>query len=658
LLGHAIDAFGLLLEPVRLLALFGGMIAGLVIGMLPGLGGVGAVSILLPFVYALDAYAGLAMLLGALSVVYTSDTITSVLVGTPGSPASAPTAIEGYALARQGRAAEAMGVAFIASAIGGVVGVILLTLAIPIARPLVLTFGTAELFMLALVGLYFASSLVGGSKVKGLASGALGLALGTVGPAANAAEFRFTFGQAYLLDGLSLVVLALGMFGVAEVVSMLARGGGIAREPVKLVGWGDGVRDALEHRWLILHGAVIGVVAGLLPAVGATASTWVAYGHAARIAKDKSRFGHGEVRGVAAAEGANNACAITDLVPTMLFSVPGGPAAAIFMGALFIYGYYPGPRFVVDHADVMFVIIWSCAIGSVGGAIICFLLTPWIARLTAIRFAIVAAPLLLFMLIGAFQTTQHIGDLFMLILLGFIGWMMKRGGWPRAPALVGFVLAKPMEQNFWLALQLYDWAWLARPAVLVISLLIVVPLAFQVWGWLRTRYATRAVAAAAGGPAVAVATAAPLATQETVSVTVSLALAALLTVVLGYALMLALNFLPDARLLPLLAIIPGVALAAAALVREALPFARGAAVPPFGTEAVGELTQFGFLVLLVLGIWIIGFVPAVALYLFGILWAKARMRPINAFVYCAVLMAFAYQLTSQMLMHLPPGMLF
>jgi hypothetical protein len=412
----------------------------------------------------------------------------------------------------------------------------------------------------------------------------------------------------------------------------------------------------LQHRWLIVRGTLIGVMAGLLPAVGATASTWIAYGHAVRGAKDRSRFGHGDVRGVAAAEGANNACAISDLVPTMLFSVPGGPAAAIFMGALFIYGYYPGPRFVVDHADVMYVIIWSCAIGSVGGAIICFLLTPWIARLTAIRFAIVAAPLLLFMLIGSFQTTQHMGDLWMLVLLGFVGWLMKRGGWPRAPALVGFVLAQPMEQNFWLAIQLYEWSWLAHPAVLLISLLIIVPLAFQVARWLRTKYRPHTVTAAAAQTPEAVT--APPATQETVSVTVSLALAALLTLVFGYALSLAVNFLPDARLLPLLAIIPGVMLAATALVQEALPFWRGAALPAIGEEAVGELVQFGFLVLLVLGIWIVGFVPAVALYLCGVLWRMARMHPVSALIYCTILMASAYQLASMMLMHLPPGLLF
>ncbi len=654
MLAAAIDAFALLMEPLRLLALFGGMIGGLVIGMLPGLGGVAAASILLPFIYALDAYSGLAMLLGAVSVVYTSDTITSVLVGTPGSPASAPTAIEGYALAKSGRAAEAMGVAFIASAIGGIAGVTLLTLALPIARPLVLLFGTAELFMLALVGLFYASSLVGGSRIKGLASGALGLALGTIGPAQAAAEFRFTFGQAYLLDGLSLVVLALGVFGIAEVISMLALGGGIAREPVRLIGWRDGFRDALQHRWLILRGSAIGVTAGMIPAVGATASTWVAYAHAARSAKGRSRFGHGDVRGIAAAEGANNATVVADLVPTMLFGVPGGPAAAIFMGALYIYGYYPGPRFVVDHPDVMFVIIWSCAIGSVLGAVICFLLTPWIARLTAIRFAIIAAPLLLVIVLGSYQVTNHIGDLFVLLLLGFLGWLMKHGGWPRAPALVGFVLAKPMEQNFWLAVQLHEWSWISRPAVLAISLLIVLPLAMQFARWLHKAYRRRPATIAAIPGVITE----PLAAQEASSPTVSLGLSALLSIVFVYALALALGFLPDARLLPLLAIVPGLALACMGLINDLLPFWRRDTVLTLGKEIRAELIQFGLLALYVFAIWMLGFVVATAVYLLGILLGLAKMRPVGAILYGAILLAGAYELAVLMNMRLPAGLLF
>lgn len=345
----------------------------------------------------MDSFAGLAMLLGAISVVYTSDTITSVLVGAPGSPASAPTAIEGHALAKQGQAARALGVGFLASAVGRIGGALVLTVAIPIAGPLVLALGTPELFMLALVGLYYASSMVGPNRAKGLAAACFGLFLGTIGPALAAADFRFTLDQAYLLDGLSLAIVALGLFGIAEVVAMLASGGGIAQGRTVLTDWGSGFGDFWRNRWLVLRSAVIGILGGFVPAVGASASTWIAYGSAMRGAKDKTRFGHGEIRGIAAAEGANNATIISDLVPTVLFSVPGGPAAAVFLGALFSFGYYPGPRMVTDTPELMYLIVWSVALASVLGALICFAITPLIARLTQIPFALIAAPLLLVM---------------------------------------------------------------------------------------------------------------------------------------------------------------------------------------------------------------------------------------------------------------------
>ncbi|MCG8547328.1 MAG: tripartite tricarboxylate transporter permease, partial [Alphaproteobacteria bacterium] len=472
---HAAVALEVLLTPTRLLALFAGMIAGMVFGMLPGLGGVAAVSILLPFIYLVDPFAGLALLLGAISVVYTADTITSVLIGAPGSPASAPTAIEGHALAKQGQAARALGVGFLASMVGGIMGALILLFAIPVAGPIVLSLATPELFMFAVVGLYYAASMITRNWAKGLGAACFGLLLGVVGPAPAAADFRFTFDQAYLLDGFSLTIVALGLFGVAEVIAMLASGGGISAEGAVLTRWGAGFSDFWRNKWLVLRASIIGIFGGFVPAVGASASTWVAYGHSKRSAKDPSRFGHGEIRGVAAAEGANNATIISDLVPTVLFSVPGGPAAAIFLGALFTFGYYPGPRMVSENPDLMFLIVWSVALTSVVGAALCFAITPYIARLTTIQFALIAAPLLLVMIIGAYQATNTIGDIGLLIALGLVGWTMKQADWPRAPALVGYVLAKPMEQYFWLSNQLHGWSWLLRPGVLIIASFIVIP---------------------------------------------------------------------------------------------------------------------------------------------------------------------------------------
>lgn len=612
MLENAASALTELFQPLRLIALFGGMIVGMVFGMLPGLGGVAAVSILLPFIYLLDDYSGLAMLLGAISVVYTSDTITSVLLGAPGSPASAPTAIEGHALAKEGKAAQALGVGFLASMVGGLIGALVLFVAIPVAGPIVLMLGTPELFMFALVGLFFASSMVGKDLKKGLAAACFGLLLGVVGPASAAADYRFTFGQVYLLDGLSLTIVALGLFGVAEVVSMLASGGGISNERVRVTNWGEGLREFLNHKFLILRSSVIGVFGGFVPAVGASASTWVAYGHAIRSTRDKSKFGKGEIRGVAAAEGANNATVISDLVPTLLFSVPGGPAAAIFLGALFSFGYYPGPRMVSQNPDLMYLIVWSVALTSVVGAIICFLITPSLAKLTRIPFAIIATPLVLVMVVGAYQATGTMGDIFMLFALGTIGWMMKHAEWPRAPALVGFVLAGPMEQYFWLTNQIHGWSWLARPGVLIIGSIILIPLLLGAFR--RFREARKDDETAATAAARAVAGQGP--ERQT---TIALLLALVAFAAFAYALWEMQGFARTSRLMPSVAIYPGLVFSGW-LVVDALRYR---------AKMPDDFVEHRFLAVLVLfavALWAFGFtLPTLALVTWMLFYC-ARMR--------------------------------
>ncbi len=622
MIDNALIALDALFDPMRLAALFAGMLVGMVFGMLPGLGGVAAVSILLPFIYYLDDYSGLAMLLGAVSVVYTSDTITSVLLGAPGSPASAPTAIEGHALAKQGQAARALGVGFLASMVGGLVGSLVLFFAIPIAGPIVLMLSTPELFMLALVGLFFASSMIGKDLAKGLAAAALGVLLGVVGPAQAAADFRFTFGQVYLLDGFSLTIVALGLFGVAEVISMLAQGGGISHQRMEVSQWGEGFRDFWRHRWLVLRASLIGVLGGFVPAVGASASTWVAYGHAIRSTKDKSKFGKGEIRGIAASEGANNATVISDLVPTLLFSVPGGPAAAIFLGALFSFGYYPGPRMVTQNPDLMFLIVWSVALTSIVGAALCFAITPMLARLTRIPFAIIAAPLVLVMVIGAYQATSTIGDIFMLFMLGALGWLMKHGGWPRAPALVGFVLSGPMEQYFWLTNQIHGWSWLTRPGVLVIASIIVIPLLISGVRKLRQWQSNEAVAEPEDTDAA-----------EECNRSVALMLAALAATLFLYALWETFTFNPASRLMPLLAIAPGVPLTLWLVFRGVREFK-----PDLARDA-SELTILAVLLAYAVALWAIGLtIPTLAL-LCWMLLARAQMRLWTAALYGAVVFA-------------------
>jgi len=630
-----------------LAALFAGMLVGMVFGMLPGLGGVAAVSILLPFVFYLDDYSGLAMLLGAISIVYTSDTITSVLLGAPGSPASAPTAIEGHALAKQGHAARALGVGFLASMVGGLMGAAILLVAIPIAGPIVLMLSTPELFMFALVGLFFASSMVGKDLAKGLAAASLGVLLGVVGPAQAAADFRFTFGQVYLLDGFSLTIVALGLFGVAEAISMLAAGGGISHEPMKVSKWGAGFRDFWDAKWLVLRASIIGVFGGFVPAVGASASTWVAYGHAMRSTKDKSKFGKGEIRGIAASEGANNATVISDLVPTLLFSVPGGPAAAIFLGALFSFGYYPGPRMITQNPDLMFLIVWSVALTSIVGAALCFAVAPLLARLTRIPFAIIAAPLILIMIVGAYQSTSTMGDIFMLFLLGTLGWLMKHGGWPRAPTLVGFVLSGPMEQYFWLTNQIHGWSWLTRPGVLIIASIIVIPMAISSFKWVRNRSRQTPEAAS---PAV------EKHEEETSAIPedsrgIALVLAAVATVMFVYATWEMFTFNPASRLMPALAIVPGLPLVLWLLFRGFREYRND-----FARDG-GELWVLGVFLAYTVAVWAVGISVPTLILIVWMLLAQARMRWWTSLIYGAAVFAIVRLLFDLLRGDAPVGVL-
>ncbi len=629
--GTALLAFA---DPYRMGMLMIGLLAGGIIGMMPGLGGIGAVSILLPFALTLDPYSGLAVLLGATGVVYTSDTISAILFGTPTSASSGPTAIEGFEMARQGEAGRALGGAFLASMIGGLSGAVVLTLAIPIAGPLVLALGTGELLMLAIVGLAYASGLVGNSPTKGLLSAALGLFLGTVGVAPSAPELRFTFGYPYLLDGFALTILALGLFGIAEVIVMLGQGGAIAQQQFKLTGWGDGARDVIRHWKVVVMGSFIGVIFGVIPAVGASASTWIAYGQAVSTAKDKSRVGKGDSRGMLAAEGANNATITTDLVPTLLFAVPGGPAAAVFLGALFVYGYFPGPRFVQMNLDLMFLIVWSSALAAILGAVLCFLASPWIARLTRVDFGLVAAPLIAVILLGSFEAKKTVLDFYVLFGFGVLGWLMKRAQWPRAPLLVGFVLAEPIERNFWLAYQLHGWNWLKSP--IVIALIGVVALHFILTtrrALIARKIAASTIAASTPGPGP--------------RIDIGLLLAVATAILFVVALRMSLDFAFDSRLVPTLAIVPGIIAAISVIVARLRGDVAAVDWPP--NREAGQLALLGAGIA---AIPLAGLLPALGGYLTVMLWTCSTLRWLIA-PYVAAILAAAYGLSRAFNIPLP-----
>ena len=490
-----------LLTLQHLLALTAGVALGLFVGVLPGLGGIVGLSLLLPFLYGMDPSSALAMLVGVLAVVPTSDTFASVLMGIPGSTASQATVLDGFPLAKKGEAARALAAAFSASMFGGIFGAFVLTAFVVIARPVILSFGTSELFALTIFGLSMVGVLSGTNLTKGIATAALGLVFGMVGAAPATGEYRMEFGWLYLIDGIPLVIVALGLFAVPEIVDLLRGQSSIADTANGLgKGWRQGVRDTWACKWLVLRCAGIGTIIGAIPGLGGAVVDWIAYGHVVQTSKDRSGFGKGDIRGVIAPESANNACAGGTLIPTLLFGIPGSGATAVFLSALILIGVQPGPS-MADPArdlDLTYTVVWSLALASVLGTAFCIALAPWIARLTTIRYALIAPFMIMIISFAAFQATRSLYDMIALLTMGMIGIFLRRFGWPRPAFLIGFALATQAERYLYQAVQFSGWGFAGRPLVIVIIIITVL----SIWLGVRSRPGDAAASVQTEGPSV------------------------------------------------------------------------------------------------------------------------------------------------------------
>lgn len=467
-----------ILDPGHLIMLLAGVMIGLTLGVIPGVGGVTGLALLLPFTFDMEPVSAFAFLIGMLAVTTTSDTIPSVLFAVPGTVGSQATIIDGHAMAKRGQAGRAFGAAFTVSALGGIFGAIVLTLSIPILSPLVLTFGSPEFFMMAVLGVCMVASLSGAALMKGIVAGGSGLLLAMVGTDPIVSVERWTFDQVYLWDGFHVVPLSLGLFGLAETTDLLVSGKSIDSTSLgKLSGRWEGVRDAFRHWWLVIRCSALGVWIGIIPGLGTLVVDWFAYGHAVHTEKNPESFGTGDVRGVIAPESANNAKEGGGLIPTLAFGIPGSTSMALFLGALEIQGLSPGPEMLNQNLDVVFTIAWSLALANIIGTGTCFFLTDHLARLATIRAQLLAPVLLVIMFLGAFLARRHVADLICFLFFGLLGWVMKRQGWPRPPLIIGFVLGSAVEKYLYISILTYGWTWLARPWVIVLFVLIIAALA-------------------------------------------------------------------------------------------------------------------------------------------------------------------------------------
>ncbi len=443
------EAIGLIAQPIVLGYLVLGVVMGLCIGLFPGLGGIAGLSLLLPFMFGMDPVLGLALMIGMVAVVPTSDTFASVLMGIPGSSASQATVLDGFPMAKKGQAARALSAAFASSLFGGLVGATFLTFFIIIARPIVLEFRTPELLMITIFGLSMVGILAGRVALKGIAAAGLGMMIGTIGEGDSSGELRMaTYDIPYLVDGLKLVIVGLGIFAIPEIVALLRQDRAISDRKPLGGGWLTGVRDWFANIWLSVRCSIIGVIVGVIPGLGGSVVDWIAYGHSVQTTKDKSKFGSGEIRGVIGPESSNNAKEGGGLVPTLLFGIPGSGSMAIFIGAIALLGagnIEVGPSMLKNNLDITYAIVWLLALANVVGTLICIAASGGIARLTTIPFSLLAPFLFMIIAFAAFQSSQDIMDLIALFAIGLLGILMRRFDWSRPAFLIGFVLSNPAE---------------------------------------------------------------------------------------------------------------------------------------------------------------------------------------------------------------------
>ncbi len=453
---------------------------GMVVAILPGFGGTVGLALTLPFIYGMQAQEGVALMTGLLAVVATADTFPAVLLGIPGSISGQATVVDGYPLAKQGQAARALGAAFAASLFGGLFGAAVLTVALQAARPMILAFGTGELLLLGILGVTMVGVLSGRAIFRALTAAALGLLVGTVGIAPATGVYRFDFGLLYLGGGVPLTVVVVALFAIPEMIDLMGRSGAIAERRTLAGGLGRGLREALEHRWLIVRSSLIGTTVGMLPGIGGSVIDWIAYGHAVQSAKDRSRFGHGDIRGVIGPEAANNAKEGGALVPTMIFGIPGSGSTAVFMGGLILLGLEPGLTMVMQSQDVIYTVIWSLALANVLGAGLCIVLARPIASLAQVRFDFLAPVLLALLILAGFQANGVWADVWTLLGIGVLGWLMARHGLSRPAFVIGFVLSGGIERNLYQTLSFYGWSVFERPQFLAILALCAASVVFGV----------------------------------------------------------------------------------------------------------------------------------------------------------------------------------
>jgi len=467
-----------------------GVVVGLVFGVIPGLGGTTALAILLPLTFGMNVTDAFAMCGGIMGAVAMGGSISAILLNAPGTAPSAATCLDGYPLARQGRAAEAIGAVATASPLGGLFGMLTLLLVFPIARDIVLLFGPPEFFLLAVFGLVSIAVADAANLLRGLIVAGIGLMLSFVGYDAVNGGTRFTLGTDYLWDGIPLVPALVGLFGMAEMIALSIQGGSVAADAstARLDGVITGVRATLRHWRVVIRGSVVGTVIGAVPGVGGTVATFIAYSTTRKADPDPASFGTGRIEGVIAPEASNNAKDSGALLPTLAFGIPGSAEMAVFLGILVLHGMQPGPAMFVEHQTEIYGLVLALTAAAVLASIIGIICVRWLAWITRVPGGILAPTVIAVSLVGTFAIDSRPGDVVLAAVFGVLGYLMLRFDYPRLPLVIALVLGETAERGFHQSMIIGrgDWSvFVGSPTSIVLVLLIVVSLTWSIAPWRR-----------------------------------------------------------------------------------------------------------------------------------------------------------------------------
>ena len=478
------QGFAVALTPINLALCFLGCFLGTVVGVLPGLGPPATIAMLLPLTFKMDPTGAMIMLAGIYYGAKYGGSTTAILLNVPGETSSVVTCLDGYQMARKGRAGAALGMSAIASFIAGTVGTVALTVVAPPLAKLTLAFSAPEYFALMVLGLAMVALLAGESLTKALLSMMVGLWIASMGTDLFTATSRFTFGQTELLGGIDFVIVAIGVFAIGEVMANVERS-----RPPDMLPVPKGLRnlmptwqDMKDCRFAFINGSVVGFIIGILPGAGATISSFLSYGIEKAVSRHPERFGTGVIEGVAAPEGANNADTAGAMVPLLTLGIPGSGTTAILLAALVLWGFKPGPLFIQDSPGLFWGLIASMFIGNLVLLVLNLPLVALFAQLLKMPGYVMSPLILGVSIVGVYTAGSSIFQLGLLVAFGLVGYAMRKLDFPTAPLVLGLVLGDPMEKALRQALMMSQGSAsiLLRPIpavlLLIAALLLIVPL--------------------------------------------------------------------------------------------------------------------------------------------------------------------------------------